>query len=463
MQPSWWTMPVAASTPRSVSPSTTGNSATWTGRMPSSPTSGATGRLTLGTGSTRWRRRGQGHRAAVDTCHRTPGLEAWSALAHAEMAAGHSIAGERTAQALTRAYPGCPRAWTTLARVLHEHGRHRDAIEPAREAVRLTEGAPTDLALLACILARTGVAGREESLKLAERAIVEMVRSATGSVVVLASMADIVSRYADRDEPSLRHGTRPTISSGRRGTRRGCRQSGSVPPPRAGVSPRGLQMRCSGSSGSQRHPRASLRPLRGGSSSGWTLLDACFSTLAPHPEKRRWHRCPVLPPSAASLCQRFSTRRSRSVTALTRLRPRLGSVRSIWSLSAASRPMILSPCSISVRTRTSGRNTYPYLSEDSDRGSSSCSGPVRPLSARSTRSTRPKMKSPQSSVCSNQNRSSGSAGRPEQPEVRALQDEGSVLDPATRARLVRVMELATLDDESLRRVVWQATWEETVQ
>ena len=145
------------------------------------------------------------HRAAVEACHRTPGVEAWSGLAHAELAAGHSIAAERTAQALTRAYPGRPLAWTTLARVLHEHGRHRDAVEPARETVRLNEGAPTDLALLACLLARIGEDGREESLDLAERVIVEMVRVGSGPVDVLATVADVVGRYADRDRCSLRH------------------------------------------------------------------------------------------------------------------------------------------------------------------------------------------------------------------------------------------------------------------
>ena len=96
------------------------------------------------------------HRAAVDACHRTPGIEAWSALADAELAAGHFIAGERTAQALTRAYPAQSLAWMTLARVLHEQGRHRDAIEPAREAVRLAGAGGDALELLDRILARIG-------------------------------------------------------------------------------------------------------------------------------------------------------------------------------------------------------------------------------------------------------------------------------------------------------------------
>ena len=143
--------------------------------------------------------------AAVAACRTAPDVARWAAVAHAEMVAGHSIAGERTAQALTRAYPGRSLAWTTLARVRHEHGRHRDAIEPARVAVRLAAGAPTDLALLARILARIGEDGREESLELAERVIVEMVRVGSGPVPALASMADVIGRYADCDRSSLRH------------------------------------------------------------------------------------------------------------------------------------------------------------------------------------------------------------------------------------------------------------------
>ena len=38
----------------------------------------------------------------------------------------------------------------------------------------------------------------------------------------------------------------------------------------------------------------------------------------------------------------------------------------------------------------------------------------------------------------------------EQPELRDLQDGQSTFVPSTRARLVRVMELATLDDQQLR-------------
>ena len=143
--------------------------------------------------------------AAVAACRTAPDVARWAAVAHAEMAAGHSIAGERTAQALTRAYPGRTLAWTTLARLLDDHGRHRDAVASAREAVRLTDGIPESLSILAEILARIGDDGRQESLDLAECVIVAMVRAGSGPVPVLVSMADIIGRYCDRDGSSLRH------------------------------------------------------------------------------------------------------------------------------------------------------------------------------------------------------------------------------------------------------------------
>ena len=136
--------------------------------------------------------------------HRRAGdVVTWSALAHAEIAAGHSVAGERTAEAITRAHPPSPLAWTTYARVLHEHGRHRDAIAPAREVVRFSVGQTEPLALLASILSRIGDDGRDESVELAEQVIVEMVRS--GSVAVLSEMAYIAARGANSDCSSLRH------------------------------------------------------------------------------------------------------------------------------------------------------------------------------------------------------------------------------------------------------------------
>ena len=139
---------------------------------------------------------------AVAIHHRDDDLDSWCAVARAELAAGHSIAAERTARAACRAHPRQPLAWTTLASLLHEHGRHRSAVEPAREAVRLSEGSPSPLALLARVLSRIGSDGYTESVAFAERAIVAMVRAGFGSADDLASLADIVGRAALRGDAS---------------------------------------------------------------------------------------------------------------------------------------------------------------------------------------------------------------------------------------------------------------------
>ena len=102
--------------------------------------------------------------AAVEACRMAPDVARWAAVAHAEMAAGHSIAGECTARAICRAHPDEPLAWTTLARVLHEHGRHRDALVPARKAVRLAGDDGQAVELLARILARLGVEASETTV-----------------------------------------------------------------------------------------------------------------------------------------------------------------------------------------------------------------------------------------------------------------------------------------------------------
>ena len=83
-------------------------------------------------------------------------LESWCAVAHAHMAAEHTIAAERCARRICREYPARPHAWEALARVLHENGRHRDAVDPARMAVSLSAHEPVRAALLARILSRFG-------------------------------------------------------------------------------------------------------------------------------------------------------------------------------------------------------------------------------------------------------------------------------------------------------------------
>ena len=110
---------------------------------------------------------GQAERAV----RRRGDLESRCDLAHAHMAAGHAIAGERMACELCRAHPDEPLAWTTLVRVLGVAGRYRDAVQPAREALAKGCDAAAGGVLLARILSCLGPDGREESAALAVAAI----------------------------------------------------------------------------------------------------------------------------------------------------------------------------------------------------------------------------------------------------------------------------------------------------
>ena len=402
------------------------------------------------------------HRAAVEACQRTPGIQAWSTLAHAEMAAGHSIAGERTAQALARANPGRSLAWTTLARVLHEHGRHRDAIEPAREAVRLTEGAPNELALLACILVRTGVAGREESLELAERAIVQMVRAGSGTVPVLVSMADIIGRHADREGSSLRHAhaaddliwaqrDAQTLSAewlGGAASRR-CQSA---------WAPDAVLWLVRLAEASAPDPAALARwVVERVHSLGRMLLDLRAATEE----------------AALATVPGAATTRSQSLPALLNAALSLG-----YSSDQAAAAMELRPVDlVALGSEPTDGSSTVFDFGSSSRGWAEhlaalerAFGPGLVVRLRGSAAAQLAL----DSLNPSEDEAATVLGvleseqiewirwAAEQPEVRALQDEGSVLDPATRERLVRVMELATLDDESLRRV-WQAPWEETVR
>ena len=108
---------------------------------------------------------------AERTVRRRGDIESRCDLAHAHLAAGHAIAGERMACELCRAHPHEPLPWTTLARVLEVAGRTRDAVGPAREALARGSDAASGRVLLARILSRLGPDGREESGALAVAAL----------------------------------------------------------------------------------------------------------------------------------------------------------------------------------------------------------------------------------------------------------------------------------------------------
>ena len=103
-------------------------------------------------------------------------LDSWCAVALAQVAAGHTIAGERIADAICQEHPESPLAWETKARVLHLAGRHRDAVIAARKALSVEGDEPTGKALLARILSRIGTEGRQEAVECSEDAIDGLIR-----------------------------------------------------------------------------------------------------------------------------------------------------------------------------------------------------------------------------------------------------------------------------------------------
>lgn len=124
-------------------------------------------------------------------------LDSSCALALAHATAGHPIAAERTAEAACREYPGRARAWETKARVLHDAGRHRDALPAARKALLLAADRVPVQSLLARILGRIGSDGRHEAIEFAEFAIDGLVRRDGSSAAELSSLADIVQCGGD--------------------------------------------------------------------------------------------------------------------------------------------------------------------------------------------------------------------------------------------------------------------------
>ena len=114
-------------------------------------------------------------RAALRQAEREAGLRGGLgprcevALAH--VAAGHTTLAERLAKELCRSHPQEPLAWVTLAEMLCEQGRYRDAVAPARTALEQGNDGPAGCVLLARSLRGTGPEGREESRALAVQAI----------------------------------------------------------------------------------------------------------------------------------------------------------------------------------------------------------------------------------------------------------------------------------------------------
>lgn len=109
-------------------------------------------------------------RIAEGVARRQGDVASQCAVALAHVRAGHSARGEALANDLCLAHPQDPLAWATLARALHDNGRYRDAVGPARTALEKGYGAPGS-ALLARILSHVGPDGRAESTQIAVAAI----------------------------------------------------------------------------------------------------------------------------------------------------------------------------------------------------------------------------------------------------------------------------------------------------
>ena len=103
-------------------------------------------------------------RAALRSAERLVGqgdLESSCEFALAHLRAGHSTRGEQLARDLCRVHPEEPTAWVTLARLLYEHGRYRDAVGPASRALEIGAGRAGRVRL-ARILSRIGPDGRAQ-------------------------------------------------------------------------------------------------------------------------------------------------------------------------------------------------------------------------------------------------------------------------------------------------------------
>ena len=89
------------------------------------------------------------------------GLESSCAVALAHLRSGHSTRGEQLARELCRGHPDEGLAWMTLAQLLYEHGRYRDAVGPALRALDIGAGVAGQV-LLARIFSRMGPDGRAQ-------------------------------------------------------------------------------------------------------------------------------------------------------------------------------------------------------------------------------------------------------------------------------------------------------------
>ena len=131
-------------------------------------------------------------REAEDEHCRRGQIATWCEIAIAELLAGHSVRAELVAREICQHHPKSSLAWHTLASVLVDLGRYRDAVTPARKCFELGSHPIGDRALLARILGRIGRDARDEALTLAVEVLKADDVIAAVAPDLLAELADIV-------------------------------------------------------------------------------------------------------------------------------------------------------------------------------------------------------------------------------------------------------------------------------
>ena len=105
-------------------------------------------------------------REAEDEDSRERTIESWCEVAISHLLAGHGVRAELTSREICEHHPESGLAWHTLASVLEDLGRYRDALQPARKALSLATDPAYDRVRLDGLLRRLSPDVREQSLQL---------------------------------------------------------------------------------------------------------------------------------------------------------------------------------------------------------------------------------------------------------------------------------------------------------
>ena len=134
-----------------------------------------------------------GLREAVEEYDLEGTISARCEVGIANLLSGHDVSAEVVGREVAQHHPQSGLASHTLASVLTELGRYRDAIAPGRRALDLAEHPTADRASLARVLARIGDDGREEAAALARQVLASGDASSALTPDVLAELAQLLS------------------------------------------------------------------------------------------------------------------------------------------------------------------------------------------------------------------------------------------------------------------------------